>query len=353
MSMLPSKPNRITLVDIARAAGTSPATVSLALRNDPRVAKATHAKVHKVANELGYRPDPHLSQLMGYLRGGRSQAIQSVIALLSDWSDEELRSNVYMSGLLRGIMERGEQLGYQFEIFNKTSRMSYRRIESILSARGIEAVIVLPHSAASFSIDTFDFSKFCAVCIGYGMTKPELHRIASQQTRAAMLVTEKVLQQGYQRVGLVLERVNDMRTHHRYMSGFLGQLVTSGFPMEIPVLMTEGEPLPMIKQWLRDYSPDAVIGASLPLVNIFNDIGLKPGKHIGLAMINYIGSENLPRIETPYHTLGLASVNMVHGFLCSHERGIPEIPQVLTVPGKWFDGKTLPPRDTLKPWPKV
>ncbi|MCD8483267.1 MAG: LacI family transcriptional regulator [Verrucomicrobia bacterium] len=351
--MSAAKHKRITLAQIAEAVGMSPATVSLALRNDPRIAKDTVARVRTAADKLGYRPDPHLSHLMGYLRGGTMQSAGSVLALLSDWPEKELREHTYMNGMVRGIMERGEQLGYRLELFQKSDQLSYRRIQSILTARGIQGVIILPHKQASFTIDNFDFNKFSSVCIGYGMVSPELHRVASQQTRAAMEVTEKVVDNGYKRVGLVMERTNNVRTHHRYMSGVLGQLVATGHSLDVPPLILDNEDAESVQNWLLKYKPDAVIAASLPLDRMLRSIGLIAGKHIGLAMINYIGPEEVARLETPYHALGQGSVNMVHSQLCFHELGVPEIPQVLSVPGKWIAGSTLPHRDKLKRWPAI
>jgi len=46
---------RITIVDVARAAGVSKSLVSVALRNDPGVGPATRQRILRVADELGYR----------------------------------------------------------------------------------------------------------------------------------------------------------------------------------------------------------------------------------------------------------------------------------------------------------
>ena len=54
----------VTQRDIARAAGLSQATVSLALRRHPGLPAATIARVHAAAAGLGYRPDPLVSALM-------------------------------------------------------------------------------------------------------------------------------------------------------------------------------------------------------------------------------------------------------------------------------------------------
>jgi LacI family transcriptional regulator len=48
---------RVTLADVARTAGTSEATASRALKDDPRIGEATRAAVHAAAQKLGYVPN--------------------------------------------------------------------------------------------------------------------------------------------------------------------------------------------------------------------------------------------------------------------------------------------------------
>ncbi len=48
---------RVTLVDVAQVAGVSPATVSRALKDDPRISVATRETVAHAAEQLGYIPN--------------------------------------------------------------------------------------------------------------------------------------------------------------------------------------------------------------------------------------------------------------------------------------------------------
>ena len=48
---------RPTIKDIARVAGVSAATVSLALNNRPRISKATQEKIKRIADEINYQPN--------------------------------------------------------------------------------------------------------------------------------------------------------------------------------------------------------------------------------------------------------------------------------------------------------
>lgn len=71
---------RVTLVDVAREASVSPATVSRALRDDPRISAATRRAVQAAAERLAYIPNAAARSL----RARRTRTLGLVIADLSD-----------------------------------------------------------------------------------------------------------------------------------------------------------------------------------------------------------------------------------------------------------------------------
>ena len=345
------KGRRVAIKDVAAAAGVSSATVSLALRNDPRIAASTTGKVRKAAEELGYVPDPHLSQLMGYLQKGKAHGEGSVIALLTDFPEKELRAHAYLSQTVAGIEERCATLGYRVDVFSVGRGYSLKRIHQILDARGVFGLIVLPFRERLFSLDAFDFSRLSAVAVGYGLESPLLHRAASQQTLAAMRVAGTVLERGYRRVGMVISPEIDVRTQHRYLAGFLGRtaaVVNGESAGSVPPLLVEKLEPDELKEWLDHYKADALVSSHREVPEGLDALRIRPGKDIGLAMIDYPGERPLARMQVPYRSVGKAAVNLVHGMLAIHERGLPAEPSVLTVPGLWVDGPSLPQRTKLK-----
>lgn len=58
--------------DIADRAGVSLMTVSLALRNSPRISAATRTRIQRIASEIGYTADPQIADMMNYLRKRRA-----------------------------------------------------------------------------------------------------------------------------------------------------------------------------------------------------------------------------------------------------------------------------------------
>jgi DNA-binding LacI/PurR family transcriptional regulator len=55
--------DRVTIVDVARAAGTSVSSASVALRGEPGVSEKTRERVMRTADRLGYRPDQRARSL--------------------------------------------------------------------------------------------------------------------------------------------------------------------------------------------------------------------------------------------------------------------------------------------------
>src|SRR6266568_4897083 len=96
--MAGSSKNRSTLRDVARVAGVSVSTASMALRDNPRTALTTRQTVAAAAARLDYVPDS-----MG--RGLRARRSGS-LALVIPHSGEHLSSHPYYLALLHGILER-------------------------------------------------------------------------------------------------------------------------------------------------------------------------------------------------------------------------------------------------------
>ncbi len=75
MRVRKKKTNRVTIVDVAKDAGVSIATVSRALHNDPLVSDETREYVKSIANRLGYRP----SQIAARFAKGKAGVINLLV----------------------------------------------------------------------------------------------------------------------------------------------------------------------------------------------------------------------------------------------------------------------------------
>ena len=76
----------VTIYDIAKASGTTHATVSRALRDDHAIAVATRKRIKALAREMGYVPN--------LLARGLSNGRTHTISLITEFFDLSLRSFV-------------------------------------------------------------------------------------------------------------------------------------------------------------------------------------------------------------------------------------------------------------------
>lgn len=68
--------------DVAEAAGVHRTTVSLALRDSPRLPAARREEIKHVAEHLGYRPNPMVSALMASRVSRREPKHQATLAFI-------------------------------------------------------------------------------------------------------------------------------------------------------------------------------------------------------------------------------------------------------------------------------
>src|SRR4051794_8013672 len=81
----PASPNRVTLRDIARKAGVHFSTVSLALRDHPRIPAETRERLRQLARKLGYVADPLLASLSSYRSKRRGEQFRSSLAWITNY----------------------------------------------------------------------------------------------------------------------------------------------------------------------------------------------------------------------------------------------------------------------------
>ena len=92
---------RITMGDVARAAGVSPMTVSNSYRYPERVQEQTRRRILEVAGELGYVPN----LAAGSLAAGQSRVIGAAIPSMRNSSFYR-----YVLGMQNAVAEVGYKL---------------------------------------------------------------------------------------------------------------------------------------------------------------------------------------------------------------------------------------------------
>ncbi len=181
---------RVTMADVARKAGVSTATVSLALSStSSRIPEATAKKVRAAARELGYLPDVTARTL----RTGNSQ----LIGFISD----EVTVTRFASAMVRGILDGAERAGYDVimtETGHDTAR--FEKAIRVLEARGVDGIII--GMMASRRVQIPKLSRSLPVVIVNGVAEGH-HSVLPDEYKAGTVAVLVLVSNGHRRIALI------------------------------------------------------------------------------------------------------------------------------------------------------
>jgi LacI family transcriptional regulator len=353
---------RVTLADIARKAGVHVTTVSMALRDHPRLPEATKKRLKALAAKMGYAPDPFLSALATYRTRSKTPRYHATVAWLTNWATEwGWKKTTAHPQFYSGAEKMAQELGYKLEHFwLRAPGLTEERLGAILDARGISGLILASHGREMGDTVNLDWSKFSCVKIDYFPHEPQVHNVTNHQSDIVRLAMRKVMAAGYRRIGLVMHRGWDHAVDHNWMAGYLSeqQQIEEGsripphiYPALHPVgrWMQEGASITPnaadFQNWLREYKPDVILSNGAFVRPVLKALSLRIPKDIAFAdlfLSDFTGAT--AGVRQNHETVGALALELVSSQIQHNKRGIPDFPTTTFVGGTWFDGASCPPR---------
>jgi DNA-binding LacI/PurR family transcriptional regulator len=339
---------RVSLRDVAREVGVSHVTVSLALRDHPRVSAERREEVKAAAEKLGYRPDPMLASLSAYRHAKRPITIHSTIAWLNQWPDPKaLRRFEEFAAYWRGAREAAEQLGYRLEEFVVARDLPVERLQKILTTRGVRGVLIPPH-ARGLALPGFDWSEFSVVRFGVSVKEPLCHVTSSDHVACGALATMRVQEHGYGRVGFVTTREFDTNTRGNFRAGYLAAQDTAlpaGSRLRPLVLAGEAPAdREALRRWLAAERPEAVVTSDPRVRDLLAALRVRVPADLAVAALSVRDGNFDAGIEQNAEEIGRVGLRTLAGLINQNERGIPRFVRRTLVEGSWVDGESLPPK---------
>ncbi|WP_309400939.1 LacI family DNA-binding transcriptional regulator [Cerasicoccus maritimus] len=335
---------RVTIREIAEKAGIHFTTVSLALRNSPRLKQSTRDRVQKLAKEMGYTPDPMLASLNAYRQTKRPVQYQAAIAWIHNWPRPE---SLYGSGEFHqyflGAVDRAKQRGYQIEEFwIREPEMSINKLHRILRARNIQGALIAPQPRHGAYLD-LKYSELSAVTFGNSMQPPVLDLVTNHQSHTINRILQHVLSLGYRRIGLCVPDDWNAKVENAWNNGMI--ILHSEQP-DLPYIPPHWERWDIeetegLQTWVEKERPDVIISHH----NVYQRLrkmGLNIPEDIGFISPFLIRqNEEISGIYQNDFLIGQKGVDMVIGMLQRNEVGLPESPVRVLVEGILNPGKTL------------
>jgi LacI family transcriptional regulator len=339
-----------TMAEVAKAAGVSKNTVSLALRGSSRISIATREKIESVAAALGYRLNPTVAHLMAELRQNRSPGFQATLAMINAHENRDAFSNhPTIPAYVTGCRQRAKQLGYQLDDFwLGEPNMPVARWLSIFRARNIRGMVIvglmrrnrLPARLTPL------WDEFPALVTGVRTREPALSFACSDHHALALMAFEKAATLGYRRPALVLDRVIDDLVDGRFSAGFLigqNRLIpaeqrTRPF-YEVAAARNDRA---VFSKWFEENQPDVIFTLYHEVERWVRDLGLRVPQDVGLIQYEYRSDHaTWAGMDQRNDRVGAAAVDMLISMVHHNERGIPAHPRATLIGSHWVDGMTV------------
>jgi LacI family transcriptional regulator len=353
--------HRVTLADVAREAKVHVTTVSLAMRNHPRLPLSTRTRIRKLADRLGYRPDPFLQALVAYRGKTMARRNPPTLAYVTNWDTRFGWKKVTAHPqFYNGAQAKALELGFNLDHFwMRESGLSHTRLNDILETRGINGLIVASHMRGMDAELHFDWSHFSAVKIDYLPHKPELHNVTNDQCSVIRLAVQRVMAAGYRRIGFVMHRGWDHSVDRLWTAGFVCEQAFMREADRVPILLfPDAEPVEAwmaesqsdvvvapeaFRRWLEEFRPEVVISKGSFVEQRIEEMNLRVPRDLAFVDVFLEDlSGRVAGVRQNHETVGALAVEILAGQLHHNKFGIPEIPTTTFVEGTWFNGKTCP-----------
>ena len=204
---------KATITDIAKQLNTTPATVSRALSNHPRISAKTKQSVHEAAQKLNYKRN----RIASSLRSGKTHLIGVMIP------SAEIN---FFGSVVHGIESVANSHGYGVLLFQSNEQKDYEEkgLENFLSAR-VDGILV------SIAKDTVDYSHFKEITsrrvpiVFFDRTNDELEldSVVIDDYKGAFMATEHLISQGYKRIAHICGP-RHLKNFHDRLKGYIAAL---------------------------------------------------------------------------------------------------------------------------------
>ncbi len=302
---------------------------------------------------MGYYPDPHLAALANYRKTLAPSHFKSVVAWLNHWQKpDQLRKFGEFERYWQGAQEVAGRQGFKLEDFRWSLDCSPKRLESVLLARGIEAILIPPHNDL-FDWAEFDWGKFFVLRFGMSVQSPDSNLVTADQFRATVMAITRMCEYGYRRIGLAVDFDLDEHLGGNYHGGFIwAQKKLNLYPLVPPFAARAAlyrrapkEEADGLRRWIEQHQPDAILTTQPYLPQLIRDLGYRIPQDIAVAGTSVCDIPVDSGIDQRSVEIGRIAMQMLIKQITVGERGIPASPCRILVESHWQDGQSLPRRN--------
>lgn len=202
---------RVTIKDVARRAGVSPATVSRALNGAPRVHPDSRERVERAADQLGFRPN-------GLARNLRRQTAEMIAALVSDIQ------NPHFATMVRAVEDAAYRRGKRLLLCNSDeSADKQRSYIDVLARERIQGVILVAHDSAAPELGELLDLGIGVVAFDRPIRDPRADAVLADNAGGGRLATRHLCEAGHSRIAFISGPLS-LHTASERVAGYLAEM---------------------------------------------------------------------------------------------------------------------------------
>ncbi|MBC8038994.1 MAG: LacI family DNA-binding transcriptional regulator [Opitutaceae bacterium] len=342
--------NRVSLQDIADKAGVHVSTVSLALRDDPRLTEETRARLKSMAEQLGYRSNPLVSAWLRQVRQPEVAQAGAGLAFMLGTEPRIAAAEPYYQTLIKGARAEAEELGYLVtEIrFDREDQKRLLKAIAQLRYRGVRGVLVFdPLECLPPEVVRELENGFAVIVMLRCGGMHRFHRVGTDISGNAALALTRLRELGCRRIAFPFYPGQVDRVRKDAMAAYLWQ--QEQWPrsdrVALPPVDIEFDPKLFI-DWMRAQRPDAVLSVNFILQQYLLDAGFRMPGDLIFAHVGVDVRPGVTGIVNRGFEVGRAAVFKLAGLLTGNRFGVPEIPLNTLVPGVWTEPERAAPEVT-------
>lgn len=267
---------RVSQKTIAEACNVSVATVSYALRNSRHISESTRDQIHKVAQELGYRPDPSLSSLAARKRRGGQTPFYASVGVLHP-NAESSRATQLFNIHGRHFKKQMEALGCSVTEFQVDSdRYRPERLAQILRTRGIRGIL-LGWGQWPETMRSFPWHEFAVISTERTDLGDTIDNVSMNHFHALDDTFERLDAFPEKRYGLILHDDCPPKTENHIMGAYHANLYErANLDRDVPPYRYQlNEDPARIRAWYETHQPEVIITHRVIDPSLFKEAGIE------------------------------------------------------------------------------
>jgi len=334
-----------TIRSLAKLAGVSPATISLALRNDIRISAEVRQRVQELAKKEGYKPNPIVSQLIAQVRTGKSANYKCTLAVINTAEHRKDAEEHTVQSWNRTSMERAAELGYTVDHFVLArDPMRPERLVKVLETRGIKGLIVTgPFNDEDIATKYAPlWERFAAIILGERPEQTLLSSVINDQydtVRQAMIEAHRL---GYGKPALCVHPYVDQILEHRLSGGYLVGLRSHVWQNQLMPYDYISKGKEHFQKWFLQRRPDIILTLHTEIRDWLEDIDILAPRDIGLIHLDHEPAlAAWAGMNQNHHHAGKAAVDMLIGKIHRNETAFSSFPKCITIKSEWHPGPSV------------